>query len=43
MAGSARVAVEGPLGPFVDGFVSYLVEQGHSRRSVQGHVHRSGI
>jgi integrase/recombinase XerD len=24
----------------VDGFVAYLVEQGHSRRSVQGHVRR---
>jgi diguanylate cyclase (GGDEF)-like protein len=28
MAGSTRVPVEGPLGPFVDGFVAYLVEQG---------------
>ena len=40
MAGSTRVLVEGPLGPFVDGFVGYLVEQGHSRGSVQGHVRR---
>lgn len=40
MAGSTRVPVEGPLGPFVDGFVAYLVEQGHSHRSVLGHVRR---
>jgi site-specific recombinase XerD len=40
MAGSTRVPVEGPLGPFVDGFVVYLVEQGHSHGSVQGHVRR---
>lgn len=40
MAGSARVPVEGPLGPFVDGFVVYLAEQGHSRGSVGGHVRR---
>ena len=40
MAGSTRVPVEGPLGPFVDGFVACLVEQGHSHRSVLGHVHR---
>jgi integrase/recombinase XerD len=40
MAGSTRVPVEGPLGPFVDGFVVYLAEQGHSRGSVQGYVRR---
>ena len=40
MAGSTRVLVDGPLGPFVDGFVVDLVEQGHSRGSVQGHVRR---
>ena len=40
MAGSTHVPVEGPLGPFVDGFVACLVEQGHSHRSVLGHVHR---
>ena len=40
MAGSTRVPVEGPLGPFVDGFVACLVEQGHSHRSVLGHVRR---
>jgi site-specific recombinase XerD len=28
------------LGPFVDGFVVYLVEQGHSQGSVLGHVRR---
>lgn len=38
MAGSTRV--EGPLGPFVDGFVAYLAEQGYSHGSVQGHVLR---
>jgi integrase/recombinase XerD len=40
MAGSTRVPMEGPLAPFVDGFVGYLVEQGHSHGSVQGHVRR---
>ena len=40
MAGSARVPVEGPLGPFVDGFVVYLAAQGHSDGSVKGHVLR---
>jgi integrase/recombinase XerD len=40
MAGSTRVPVEGPLGPFVDGFVVYLAAQGHSHGSVQGHVRR---
>ena len=40
MAGSARVPVEGPLGPFVDGFVVYLAAQGHSDGSVRGHVLR---
>ena len=39
MAGSTLV-VDGPLGPFVDGFVVYLVEQGHSHGSVRGHVLR---
>jgi integrase/recombinase XerD len=42
MAGSTRVPVEGPLGPFADGFSTYLAEQGHSRRSVQGHLQRIG-
>jgi integrase/recombinase XerD len=32
--------MEGPLAPLVDGFVGYLVEQGHSHGSVQGHVRR---
>jgi site-specific recombinase XerD len=40
MAGSTQVPVEGPLRPFVDGFVVYLAELGHSHRSVQGHVRR---
>jgi integrase/recombinase XerD len=41
MAGSTRMPLaEGPLGPFADGFAAYLAEQGHSRRSVQGHVQR---
>jgi site-specific recombinase XerD len=40
MAGSVGGPVEGPLGPFVDGFVAYLIEQGHSHRSVLGHVRR---
>jgi hypothetical protein len=40
MAGSTRVPVEGPLGPFVDGFVVYLAAQGHSDGSVQGHARR---
>jgi integrase/recombinase XerD len=40
MAGSTPMPVEGPLGPFVDGFVVYLVEQGHSDGSVHGHVRR---
>jgi len=40
MAGSARVPVERPLGPFVDGFVVYLAAQGHSDGSVKGHVLR---
>jgi integrase/recombinase XerD len=40
MAGSTRVAMEGPLGPFADGFAAYVVEQGHSQRSVQGHLQR---
>jgi site-specific recombinase XerD len=32
--------VEGPLAPFADGFAAYLAEQGHSHRSVQGHLQR---
>lgn len=40
MTGSTRVLVDGPLGPFVDGFVAYLVEAGYARGSVQGHVRR---
>lgn len=40
MAGSTHVPVEGPLGPFVDGFVAYLAVQGHSHGSVKGHVLR---
>lgn len=40
MTGSTRVLVKGPLGPFVEGFTTFLVEEGHSRRSVQGHLRR---
>lgn len=43
MAGSAPVPVEGPLGPFMDGFVVYLAAQGHSDGSVKGHVLRESL
>lgn len=42
MTGSTHVPVEGPLGPFVDGFVAELAAQGYSHGSVNGHVRRIG-
>lgn len=42
MTGLSRMPVRGPLGPFADGFAAHLAEQGHSRRSVQGHLQRVG-
>jgi integrase/recombinase XerD len=32
--------IEGPLGPFADGFAAYLTEQGHSLKSVKEHRQR---
>jgi integrase/recombinase XerD len=42
VTGSSCRPVRGPLGPFADGFAVHLVEQGHSRRSVLGHLQRVG-